>query len=215
MISNASWLPRGEKSSPLPVDALGSKILCERHNSMLSYLDASAKVFLTNLLQAFSKPKQGAMSQRVSVSGDDLELWILKALCGIIASGNLVRSARVQKQDLPRTWIDILFSERPWEEGTGLHIRQDAMTPYLGYELGPMYSNETLIGGGIELLGIQLFVLLDSDTEKRMLERSSGQVRPLVYRPGAIRIESSRRSMEIKLEWNSWVPTSGGVLYYT
>jgi hypothetical protein len=212
-ISNARWLPPGQHSPPLRVGALGSRILCERHNSMLSSLDASAEAFFAELIRALWEPVQGTSPQRVSADGDMLELWVLKACCGAIASGSLIDNGNTLVRDLPRAWLNILFSRTPWEEGTGLHIRQAPMTRYRGYEIGPVYLGGTLGGGGIEFAGVQLFVLLESDIEKRIIEQSTGQVNPLIYRPAAIRIESPNQETEIELRWRTWVPTKG-VLYY-
>ena len=213
-VSNARWLPPGQHSPPLCVGDLGSRILCERHNSVLSSLDASAEVFFAELLRALSEPVHGTSPQRVSADGDLLELWVLKACCGAIASGSLIDDGNTLVRDLPRAWLNILFSRTPWEEGTGLHIGQAPMTPYRGYEMGPMYLDQsrTLGGGGIEFAGVLLFVLLESGVEKRIIEQSTGQVIPLIYRPGAITIESPKQKTEIELRWPTWVPTER-VLY--
>ncbi len=57
-ITNASWLASGQQSDQLPTSALGSKILCQRHNASLSPLDEHAKVFFTELLTALSDDEE-------------------------------------------------------------------------------------------------------------------------------------------------------------
>lgn len=189
-ISNAHWLPPGQQSPPLRVGALSSKILCERHNSTLSSLDANAKIFFAELLRALSEPPHGTSPRRVSTNGDELELWVLKVCCGAVASGSLINDGNALARELPNAWLNVLFSGTPWEKGTGLHILQTPMTPYRGYEIGPVYTGKTLLsGGGIEFAGVQLFVLLEPDAEKQIIEQSTGQINPLIYRPGAISIE--------------------------
>ena len=128
-ISNASWLSPGQSSNPLPVGALGSNVLCERHNNALSDLDACAKEFFGWLLRALSKSQVPAPDQKLRVDGDKLERWVLKACCGALASGNLLEDATRVSREPPRKWLDILFSESAWEVDTGLHIRQASMTP--------------------------------------------------------------------------------------
>jgi hypothetical protein len=207
-IANASWLPPGEQSDPLPTGALGSKILCQRHNESLSPLDAHAKIFFTELLRALSNDEQ-APNRRVSVDGDRLEQWVLKACCGALASGNLVEKGQAIVREPPRRWLEILFRESRWEQGAGLYIRQAQMIPHLGYAIGPVYVEERWVGGGIEFAGVEFFVLLDSGALRRILEQSSGGVSDLVFRPGAIRIESPTRRTEIEMEWQTWTPSEG------
>jgi len=208
-IANASWLPPGQLSNPIPRSALSSRILCERHNGLLSPLDAHAKIFFTELLRAFSDDKQ-VPHRQVRVDGDCLEQWVLKACCGALASGNLVEKGH-QKivREPPRSWLDILFCGASWEQGAGLYIRLAEMTPHLGYAIGPAYVDDTWVGGGIEFAGVEIFVLLDSGEKKRILEQSTGKVSPLVYRPGAIRTESPTRTTQIELEWRTWTPSEG------
>src|SRR5712671_2030052 len=110
MISNASWLSPGQSSNPLPVGALGSNILCELHNHALSDLDACAKVFFGGLLRAVSKSQGPAPDQKLTVNGDKLERGVLKACCGALASGNLLKGANRVSREPPRKWLDILFS---------------------------------------------------------------------------------------------------------
>jgi hypothetical protein len=193
---------------------LGSNILCERHNNALSDLDACAKQFFAGLLLALSKSGGPAADQKLSVNGDELERWLLKACCGALASGNLLENATRVSREPPRKWLDILFSESAWEVDTGLYVRQAPMTPHQVYSIGPVYTCETWSGGGLEFAGVELFVLLDSGIEKQILETATHKTSPIIYRPGAIRFESSLKTTEIELLWQKWIPTEG-VRYLT
>jgi hypothetical protein len=207
-IANASWLPLGQQSVPLPIGALGSGILCQRHNQSLSPLDVHAKNFFTELLRALSHDAQVPYRQ-ASVDAECLERWILKACCGALASGSLIENGHKIVREPPRRWLDILFSGASLEQGSGLHIRQSPMTPHLGYAIGPVYVADAWVGGGLEFAGVEFFVLLDSSVKKQIFEQSTGEVTPLIYRPGAIRIKSPTRRTEIKLEWQTWTPSEG------
>lgn len=211
-ISNASWLAPGQRSNPLPVGALSSRILCEHHNSSLSDLDNSAKSFFDEILYALLEPAENRPVRRVTVDGDALERWLLKACCGALASENLIENNHPQVKELPLPWLNILFSGTPWEAGTGLHVRQASMRPHRGYTIGPIYVGETCAGGGIEFAGVELFVLLDASAQKLSLEQSTNEVSSLIYRPGVIRFETRTRVTEIELRWQSWKPVEG-VLY--
>jgi len=213
-ISNASWLSPGQSSKPLPVGALGSNILCERHNNALSDLDACAKEFFDGLLRALSKSQGPVPDEILRVDGEKLEQWVLKACCGALASGNLLEDATRVSREPPRKWLDILFSESVWEVDTGLYVRQASMTPHQGYSIGPVYTRDTWSGGGLEFAGVELFVLMDSGIEKQIWETSTNETSPLIYRPGVIRFESSLRTTEIELQWQKWIPAEG-VRYFT
>jgi hypothetical protein len=208
-ITNASWLPPGQESAGIPTSALGSKILCERHNSALSGLDTHAKEFFTQLVWGFSDMQPCVPRRQVTFVGEQIELWVLKAACGALASGNLVERGCAIKRQPPIEWLNLLFRGARWEEGAGLHIRQTRMTPHRGYAIGPAHLGDTCVGGGIDFAGVELFVLVDGRAEKRVLEQSSSQFSPLVYRPGVISIESRTRAVEITLRWRTWVSSQG------
>lgn len=202
-ITNASWLSPGQQSVALPTGALGSKILCERHNRALSTLDAHAKTFFNELLWGLSDGPPHAPYRRAEVRGEQVELWLLKACCGAFASGNLVDRGRAIPRQPPEAWLNLLFCGARWEAGTGMHVRQAALNPHSGYSIGPVHAGDTCAGGGIEFAGIELFLLLDGSADKRILEQSASQFSALIYRPGAIRIESPARTMEVRLQWQT------------
>jgi hypothetical protein len=208
-ITNASWLAPGEQSAAIPSSALGSNILCGHHNSALSWLDTHAKEFFTQLVWGFSDMPPCVPQRSVSFVGEHIELWVLKAACGAVASGNLLEHGRAIKRQPPIEWLNLLFRGGRWEEGAGLHILPTKMTPHRGYAIGPVYLGDTWIGGVIDFAGIELAVLVDGRAEKRVLEQSSNEFSPLVYRPGAISIESRTRAVDITLRWRTWVSSQG------
>lgn len=205
-ISNASWLAPGQRSNPLPVEALSSRILCEHHNSSLSNLDNTAKSFFSEILYALLEPDENRIIRQVTVDGDTLERWLLKACCGALASGNLIENNYPRVRELPLSWLNILFTGTPWEAGTGLHVRQASMRTHRGYTIGPIYVGETCVGGGIEFSGVELLILLDASVQKLSLKQSTNEVSSLIYRPGVIRFETMTRVTEIELRWQNWDP---------
>lgn len=209
IISQASWLSPGQFSRPILTGALVSRVLCKHHNEALSVLDACAKTFFSKLLQALSEPSTHTSPRQVSVDSDKLERWVLKVCCGALASGSLTENGRRIVREPPLKWLNILFSGAAWEPGTGLHILKAPLTPHLGYSTGPVKFGKIWGGGGIEFAGVTMFVLMDSNAEKQILEQSTNQVNRLIYRPGVITIDSSLRRTEIELQWRTWVPTKG------
>jgi hypothetical protein len=203
VIDNASWLHAGEQGPVIPTSALASRILCQRHNSALSTFDRRAKEFFTYLIWGFSDMQPSAARRRVACVGEQIELWVLKAACGALASGNLVERGRAVKRQPPIDWLNLLFRGQHWEEGAGLHIRQAKMTPHRGYAIGPVYLGDIWVGGAIDFAGIELLALVNGSAEKLVLDQSSSEFSRLVYRPSTVSIESRTRAIEIALRWRT------------
>ncbi len=205
-ITNARWLPPGEQSKPLATSALGSRILCEKHNCALSPLDAHARHFFGALLWGISDRPPQQLHRRVTIDAHLLELWLLKACCGAFASGSLLERRRSVPRRIPDSWVSLLFSGTDWQPTTGMNIRQATVHPFRGYAIGPVYFEDLCAGGGFEFAGVELFIFPTPGATNRILEESSGELRPLIYRPGKIRIESRGRAIDIDLNWRGWTP---------
>lgn len=209
VISNASWLPPGAQSEPRPSSALGSNILCKRHNEMLSDLDAKAKDFFAQVVWAFSEGSVALPDRRVAVDGDALELWVLKACCGFFASGEMLVQGQQAEYNLPVEWLRILFQAAPWTRNTGLCIKPVRAKPHRSFAIGPVFANDgtTLAGGEIEFCGIELCILMDPTRTKQLVEIGTGDLSPSAYRPGSIDIVTRTHKTTIELQWRSWQPT--------
>lgn len=206
-ITNASWLRPRQPSTLMPTSALASKILCQDHNSRLSPLDACAEEFLTEFLWGVSDMRPDVECRRSTVDGDLIERWLLKVCCGAFVSGSLLEDGHPMRRQPTAMALNLLFGDDCWEEGCGLHLRQATLTPHRGYAIGPVYRGDTWAGGVLDLAGIELVVLLDGGGQKRVRERSVDQFHRLVYRPGAISIESRTRTAEITLHWRNSIPS--------
>lgn len=57
IISHASWLSPEQCSRPLPVSALSSKVLCDRHNQALSNKQVSPLIYRPGIIR-FESPLQ-------------------------------------------------------------------------------------------------------------------------------------------------------------
>ena len=105
-VSGLAWLEDNEKI--LPPGALASTILCDRHNAVLSPLDAIA----VRLFQAFDEDGAGASGKRILClfSGHDLERWLLKIMCGVAYSKGFKLETEADLS-LPKYWLEILFGD--------------------------------------------------------------------------------------------------------
>ena len=109
--------PWKKDDGPLSISALTSRILCKRHNNVLSGLDSEA-ARLFNALIGFHK---GQTKGRTLFSGEDIERWMLKTLAGIVASGTAARGGERVKANPSREYLEILFGEKTMPLEWGLH----------------------------------------------------------------------------------------------
>lgn len=104
----------------IPISRLTSKVLCERHNNALSFLDATVDKFARTIQKFDHGFRPGSTrppkEERV-FSGNDIERWMLKCLIGMVVSANL------NNVSLRAECIDLLFDRIDWPEGWGLYWR--------------------------------------------------------------------------------------------
>nr|WP_314433946.1 hypothetical protein [uncultured Brevundimonas sp.] len=115
MISRPGLKVRGMPWQVEPVmetsaDALTSKILCRRHNSALSPLDAHAqRAFLAFEAAQAHAGKASLSRKRLSllISGEALELWAMKTIAGLFATGMDFKVGPHRFRDFPPPMTDI------------------------------------------------------------------------------------------------------------
>jgi hypothetical protein len=101
----------GHPEIDLPPDQVGqSKILCRRHNSALSAIDTTGGRVFASVSEALKLIP--SYSCRMFV-GIDVERWLLKVACGILAAG---------KRPVPDDWVRILFGRADLGPRRGLYM---------------------------------------------------------------------------------------------
>jgi hypothetical protein len=116
--------PHGNKAGRLlmSVESMSAKVLCERHNSQLSDVDTEGSRFLL----AFFDAHTGLIEERFTTDqtwdfdGLLIERWMLKAACGLLASGQAgVGTERIERTHPPLEFLHVLFGlesfPREWE----------------------------------------------------------------------------------------------------
>lgn len=123
-VSGLPWIPQGQSRNVSP-EALGSNVLCKRHNEAFSALDAAA-VELFEYLEAvsISVAARGSGRSAKLVSGDAVKLWALKALCGFCASGQAVNKdgKELRAWTPPTEWINALEQRVALPESVGVYF---------------------------------------------------------------------------------------------
>jgi hypothetical protein len=80
-------------TKPLPIGKLTANILCEWHNAAMSPLDTAADKFFSVIKSIYEDLGNNKTLSRKKlwwlISGDELELWLLKTTYGLSCSGNI------------------------------------------------------------------------------------------------------------------------------
>jgi hypothetical protein len=116
-VVGAPWLKGESKLIPTPV--LVANVLCTGHNKALSPLDKEAGRFFEAMCTAedilLSKRKRPQHASH-RFSGDLLERWMMKVLCGFAVSGNLRDKVKFMP---PQDWVDFIFGKKVFPPGRG------------------------------------------------------------------------------------------------
>jgi hypothetical protein len=193
-VSGFRWLEAGQETM-LPPNALASRILCDRHNSALSCVDEIA----VNVFGAFNE-KGAARSGRQLLylfSGNDLERWILKILCGLVCSRSL-STGNDADISIPEAWLRILFGGADFPEGQGLYVCTlpgHRFEGPFGLELRAIAGSTGLSGLGVRVSGYEL-ILSMSGFPVRVFDG-----RPVAYRPLELHVTGPLFEKSIIFSW--------------
>lgn len=156
-IGGLPWQASG-RVDELPPQALGSNILCERHNGALSPVDAHVayvlKVMDNFYLDQISREDLG-VSHIDLVVGDQLERWLLKMLWGATAAFPAVPKIRAVAD---RTMLaDYLFRDGRLPANWGLYTKglqrgrlsapDQALSVQLQEIEGELWGGSVVVGG--------------------------------------------------------------------
>ena len=108
----------------LPTESLASKILSENHNQALSDLDAQMGRFFRTILDFDEDFNTDAPKEELAVSsGEDIEKWMLKTVCAMVASSQLATQGQKNDVQLKKEWVDILYNNHSWPEHWGIYFK--------------------------------------------------------------------------------------------
>jgi hypothetical protein len=198
---------------------LASKILCERHNSVvLSPLDTVAKRLFCRLHRIrqnlTSNGKAG--DQLFLFNGHDIERFMLKMLCGQLFSGNTsVGGRRIGPWKPPLGWLGLLVGFDPFPAGAGLyvdaHIGQ-ASTLLHDVQMGPLIDgadSDRYLGLILSLAGCGFVLLVEPPDSGAKVEWLTNKL----YRPAELVFTNGTSRNTIWLVWDG--PSSNGSVTFT
>jgi hypothetical protein len=195
----------------LPTGAYASKVLCKRHNTALSPLDALA-VPLFEAIRTPQAENTGEQSLRL-FCGHDVERWLLKTMCGLLAS-NAIAIDEDASHDIPHSWVQALFAEADWQSGQGLYANRTLGAWFSGEHgvrlqfIGHREHDTSGIGGMcMWVCGLELFISM-TGFRARQFDR-----RVLVYRPMELHYVGANFERSIAFTWAG--PADNGTIQMT
>ncbi len=187
-------------------DNLVARILCRRHNSAMSPLDEQAIRFFLAVEAGLKHAQRRSLSRKsrfYMTSGDGLELWAMKTLASLYASGIGFTTPEHRFRDFAPPMERIvaeLSSPNPCSIMTlSLPLTQDAHEEQIGrraVSIGPIVDDETgkLSGLLVRMHGIALVFNIDLPDEDALPETE-------IARPDMIDLIGMDRTSRIFLSW--------------
>jgi hypothetical protein len=211
-IDGFHWLAPGERSG-VGINSLTAKILCRRHNSALHPLDDEAAQFLRTIkgIHASLDSKSLSRKRLVSiVSGEGLELWILKIAGGIFYSG----IASQQREQIARDHTiedsiiaEALFSKR-WHPRCGPYLcaAPGQIVPgRSAISLAPatLINEKRYVGAWVQIIGLEFAVIFDQRGASPVQLEAQGWY----LRPTDVSFRTKQRTHWLILTWPAGVPS--------
>jgi hypothetical protein len=148
-IENAGHIFGGKNRVEIGIDAFAAKVLCDAHNPALSPLDTAAGVAFSTI-EAVTKDIARIADTTATIrsfhisSGMDIERWLIKVYCGLVAAEKIRGSSGkiLQRSALPSYLFDALLGIGSLPSPLGLYQHT--------------FVGQKLRLGGIEIGTIQL-----------------------------------------------------------
>ena len=193
-----------------------SRVLCTAHNSALAPYDAFIGEFGDELLRTVAAVSgDRGISTVVRFDGQNLERWMLKALCGLVASGQAARQdgAPLDKA-VPDDWVRWLFGQADILPPLGLYFRGE-----IGDQqpIGPSVTIGPITTAGGKVVGLEfsfewwqaVLVLVDWQGT------ATGAIRPTsIRRPQYVALKNENGEHRVEFAWPH-SPGPGVELTYT
>ncbi len=193
-VSGLPWL--GDQKAIIPPSALASNILCERHNNSLSGLDAITLRLFNSLDESNAKHRKDKIL--FLFNGHDIERWLLKTLCGLIASKSIKFSDDINPE-ISKEWLEVLYGLSEFSDGEGLYICKSEghlFSGAHGLEARAIVSNGRVSGLGLCICGYE-FVLSLSGFPNRTFDG-----REFAYRPLELYAKGGEFEKSVFFSWN-------------
>ena len=170
---NAGHFFGGKERVEIGVNDFAAKVLCDIHNPALSILDTAAGIAFSAIeatakdITSAADPSAALKSFHLS-SGIDIERWMVKVYCGLVAAGK-IRSATgrvLPRSNIPSRLLDALLGINCLPSPLGLYyhtyVGQTRQLGGISFGTIKLTNGSDDVGGLILSLGPMNFVLITS-----------------------------------------------------
>lgn len=202
-VDGLHWLDAG-KTLEASVGNLTAKILCRRHNEMLSPLDTEAALFFSALKEALSDLNRKTLSRRPIfhlVSGELLQSWMLKVACGhYFGIGSSKGKKLTDQYGIGMEKVHQALLGNTWAPRCGLYLRASVGKVVMtgrGIKVGALLDEQRMevVGVTVGLLGLEMDLLFDA------ANTNPGPWTSLAQQPTEIVWKRKTREHHIVLTW--------------
>lgn len=169
---NAGHFFGGKNFVEIGIDGFSSKVLCDNHNSALSPLDNAAGLAFERIEEltkdmVTTHVKGFRLNSFHVASGIDIERWMIKVFCGLVAAGKIRNASgrAVQFGSLPNDLLNALIGSTILGAPLGLYMHTfTGQTRKSGLSFGTikLTDGSDEVGGLLLSLGIMNLVLVTS-----------------------------------------------------
>jgi hypothetical protein len=199
------WQSPGE-SRTVSLKSLTGKILCQRHNSALACLDSVAIRWvgkIRDVSTAASDPVEWAKDSLSLFHGADIERWMLKTMCGILASRNLP-FGKEKDWSPPSSWLRVLFGMNPFPDHGGIYLFMNQGSDfrlYPTFDFSLLRIADSPVGGVVSFGDLRWLLAMPPDGCG--LGRPTGDVH---FRPTRLHFENGAGGKVIAFDWSGLPP---------
>lgn len=202
-ISGFSW-QKAEEWKSIPAKKMTSNILCGRHNSALSPLDAVITRFsdaINEIDRAIILESHKEVPKYFLFNGYDVERWMLKTICGVVHSKNAsMQGRRIDFWSPPMEWLRILFENKAFPKSTGMFFSGEPGTQEINryqFEFTPLTNDSSLLDGAVTKIRFLRFILAMTPTEGKSHPLFAGST----FKPSSIVFKTGKIFHAILIWW--------------
>ncbi len=176
-------------------------MLCTNHNNILGPFDAFANVFDDQLRRIAGA---GTVSTHIQFNGNNLERWMLKTLCGLLASGSARKhNAKKLASDIPEFWVNVLFGRCDLAPPLGLYISgtigEQWDIPDRSIAMAPLSFGDQVVGLTLQMQWLRCALMMSTWKGQPAGAINAQSIR----RPAHLRVLSGPAEHMIQFVWDS------------
>jgi len=214
------WQDPNEEVVDYGIESLAARILCERHNSALSPLDAMAARVYRIIMQIRDDLANRTRYDRgrwFIASGEALELWTLKTLYGIYFAKIAATESRqrlIESHEINLELLDRAIQRDPLPENCGMWVRPPTMGKIPSYvQVAPLtfasVAEQRIVGIRARVFLIEVDTIIDP-VGVGFVDRANKRH---CFRPWLLKFSNNWRTHRLLLTWQGNMQNVGILSY--